>query len=75
MPNPDKKKLPHDWQPFIKVTGEQTGPFSETIYSLAIISKQDFRTQKGPPGAILYGEDPGEFRIGFLKTEFASLEK
>ena len=63
-----KKKAPHDWRPFIKATGEQTGPFSKNVYTMALIDKQDLRNKKGPPGAILYGEEPDQFRIGFLKN-------
>ena len=69
-----KKKTPHDWRPFITITGEQVGPFSKNVYALATISKDDFRKMKGPPGAILYGEDGNSFRIAFLKSELDSLE-
>ena len=72
--NEKKKKQPHDWRPFIRTTGEQVGPFSDNVYTLALIQKQDFRMMKGPPGAILDGDDGNDFKIGFLKSEFATLE-
>lgn len=74
MSKPDKKKIPHDWRSFVNVTGSQTGPFSANEYCLALIKKQDYREKKGPPGAILYGEDENNFKVGFLKSEFAALE-
>lgn len=70
----DRKKKPHDWRPFITVTGSQIGPFSAKKYCLAAIKKQDFRTLKGPPGAILCGLEGNDFLIGFLKSEFETLE-
>lgn len=68
------EKPPHDWRPFVKIFDTRKAPFSDDIYCYAFIRKQDFREMKGPPGAIIYGEEGDDFRIGFLKSELATLE-
>ena len=64
------KNQVHDWRKNIEITGAQVGPFSSNVYCLATITKDDFRAMKGPPGAILYGDDGNSFKIGFLQSEF-----